>query len=126
MTTARIEPLGETILLRAGETLMRAGQRAGLRWPTLCQGQGLCAQCWVKVTAGGAALGEPSTRELRALRIVPAPHQGPDTRLACQIAPDAPITVSRVQIVRDSAPTSAPAPSDDNQCQPTGPERTAE
>ena len=101
---ARIEPLGETIRLRPGEPLMRAGQRLGLRWPTICNGQALCGQCWVRVLDGGERLAPPDPKERNALRAVPTHLQGPDVRLACQLIPTDAITIERAQVTR-------PAPS---------------
>lgn len=96
----RIEPLGETVHPARGEPLMRAAQRSGLVWPTICQGQALCAQCWVRVIEGADTLPPPGPKEQRALKSVPAHLRGPDVRLGCQIMPTASLRVERSQIAR--------------------------
>lgn len=67
------------------ETLMRAAQRLGYRWPTLCNGEGSCTICAVEVLENAQALSPARTTEAEALRFcnVTARGDGP-VRLACQ------------------------------------------
>lgn len=96
----RVEPLGETLIVRASEPLMRAAVRQGLRWPTICKGGGLCGACHVRVVEADGPLDPPSKRESATLKLVPPHMQGPEVRLACQLIPRGTMTVERVGIVR--------------------------
>ncbi len=44
----RVEPLGVSIEVARGETLMAAAERQGYRWPTVCHGQALCTVCFIE------------------------------------------------------------------------------
>jgi ferredoxin, 2Fe-2S len=99
-TPVRIEPLGVTIGCRAGETVMQAARRHGLKWPTICNGAAICGQCHMRVLAGAEALAPPDPREIRALGNVMPPFGGPGTRLACQVRPNGPCTVERAEVIR--------------------------
>jgi 2Fe-2S ferredoxin len=95
----RLEPLGLTVpVRRGGETLMHAARRAGLRWPTVCHGSGICSVCYVRITATTEPLPEPGYQERLTLERVPSHMQGANTRLACQILVTAPMTVERAGI----------------------------
>jgi len=80
----RLEPAGVDILCRDNEVLMHAAQRAGLQWPTVCNGQARCGACHMQVLAAAQALPAPSAKELGGLLLVPAYLKKADTRLACQ------------------------------------------
>lgn len=54
-----IEPLGQTIEVEEGQTILDAALRAGIWLPHAC-GHGLCATCKVQVTEGEVDLGEAS------------------------------------------------------------------
>ena len=79
-----VEPGGHVLSATDGETLMRAAERAGYRWPTLCHGGGSCSICFVEVLSGDG-LSAPTPAEIEALRFanVAARCAGP-ARLACQ------------------------------------------
>ena len=96
----RVEPLGETLIVRPGEPLMRAAARQGLRWPTICKGSGLCGACYVRVVEADEALEPPSKRESATLKLVPPHMRGPEVRLACQLVPRGTMSVERVGVVR--------------------------
>ena len=95
----RLEPLGLTVpVCRGQETLMQAGRRAGLRWPTVCHGSGICSVCFVKVIETAKPLPAISNSEWQTLQRLPSAIQGDDLRLACQLFVTAPMTVRRVGI----------------------------
>jgi len=48
----RIEPSGIEIVAAEGETVMEAATRHGLRWPTVCGGNGTCRTCYMVVVEG--------------------------------------------------------------------------
>ncbi len=92
----RLEPLGMTVPVRRGqETLMHAARRAGLRWPTVCHGSGICSVCFVKVLESDEPLPAVSTGEAHTLQRLPPHLKGDDVRLACQLLVTAPMTVRR-------------------------------
>ena len=68
----RLEPLGMTVPVRRGqETLMHAARRAGLRWPTVCHGSGICSVCFVRVLETDEPLPTVSAGEAHTLRRLP-------------------------------------------------------
>jgi ferredoxin len=92
----RLEPLGLIVPVRRGqETLMHAGRRAGLRWPTVCHGSGICSVCFVEVIETVDTLPIPGAGEAQTLQRLPQHLRGDDVRLACQLFATAPMTVRR-------------------------------
>jgi 2Fe-2S ferredoxin len=92
----RLEPLGMTVPVRRGqETLMHAARRAGLRWPTVCHGSGICSVCFVRVIETAEPLPEIGNHEWATLQRLPPHLKGEDVRLACQLFVTAPMTVRR-------------------------------
>lgn len=55
-----IEPLGQTVTVEEGQTLLDAALRAGIYLPHAC-GHGLCATCKVKLVDGEVDYGEASS-----------------------------------------------------------------
>src|SRR5262249_14028705 len=105
----RIEPLGVDISVEAGEPVMAAALRQGLRWPTACHGQAQCSLCAVKVLDGLDALEAPGALERAAL----AQYRGvdcdqrPEIRLACQVRVFAPAVLRKPGVSRaDGEPDS--------------------
>jgi 2Fe-2S ferredoxin len=80
----RIEPSGFEVLVRDGEPLMRAAQRAGYRWPNVCGGEAMCGVCHVRVLEGSAnaeAMGAPEQFRLKFV----GRSGDQSARLACQL-----------------------------------------
>jgi ferredoxin, 2Fe-2S len=89
------------VVVRAGETLMAAAERLGIRWPTICGGLAQCTACHVLVDAGAERLGPVGAAEDAALG--PLRHRYPATgattvRLACQARPTADVTVRKLGV----------------------------
>ncbi|MEM8576802.1 MAG: adenylate/guanylate cyclase domain-containing protein [Pseudomonadota bacterium] len=84
---------GPQISAPRGMTLLEMSRNAGVPHTSLCGGKGRCTTCRVRIHAGAHTLPDPSDVEARSLRATDA---APGQRLACQIRPTAPITVSRV------------------------------
>ena len=84
----RVEPAGVTIEVEEGEPLMRAAERLGYTWPTLCHGNAECTVCWIEVT-DTAAFDAPTSLEERGLRLFEGRTFFADKsiRLACQARP---------------------------------------
>ncbi|MGE2729952.1 2Fe-2S iron-sulfur cluster-binding protein [Mycolicibacterium vaccae] len=86
MATVTVQPSGITFDADDGQTVMAAALAAGLRWPTVCGGQGNCLVCHVEVVEGPERLAPPSDEETRAVRGLLGDRggRGEHVRLACQ------------------------------------------
>jgi 2Fe-2S ferredoxin len=84
--TVTVAPSGITFEAAPGQTVMAAAVAAGLRWPTVCGGNGDCLVCHVGVLAGAQHLAEPSAAETQAVRNLRGDRggRGEHVRLACQ------------------------------------------
>ncbi|WP_083420007.1 2Fe-2S iron-sulfur cluster-binding protein [Pseudofrankia sp. BMG5.36] len=83
----RVEPLGVTIEVSPGETLIEAAWREGFDWPTVCYGQAQCAVCHVRVLDGVENLAPPESEEGDAIRTLLGARAGRlgEIRLACRL-----------------------------------------
>ncbi|WP_291730781.1 adenylate/guanylate cyclase domain-containing protein [Leisingera sp. F5] len=84
---------GPEIRAERGMTLLQMSQANGVQHTSLCGGKGRCTTCRVVVDEGGDHLPAPAPPEARSLERVKAPA---NMRLACQIRPQAPLTVTRM------------------------------
>ncbi len=91
---------GPHISAPQGMTLLEMSRSKGVPHMSLCGGRGRCTTCRVKVHAGAHNLPEPDPAEARSLEGAQA---APGQRLACQIRPTAPLTVSRVFLPNQGA-----------------------
>lgn len=82
---------GMVVLIQSGTTVLEASRRANIPHASVCGGRGRCSTCRIKILKGAAQLPGPSDDEKRVLARVGA---APDTRLACQLRPVAPLTVA--------------------------------
>ena len=101
-----VKPAGFRFEVADGETVFAAAARAGLRWPTVCGGNGSCGTCASTVTAGTehcSALG-PLERETLGT-VLRQPADG-GRRLVCQLRISGPVTVLR-RGVRPAPPQQA-------------------
>ena len=96
--TVRLEPLGVEFPVRAGESVMSAGQRAGLKWPTVCSGMAQCGWCHVAVVESAEPLGPLGQQEAIILKhALNKPADG-SVRLACQLKPKGDLVIERTGI----------------------------
>ena len=85
MPIVRLEPLSVDLVVLEGETVMAGAQRNGYRWPTICNGDGVCTICVFEVTDHPEGLTPMKPSEAQRLaefsgrRFYKAP-----LRLACQ------------------------------------------
>ncbi|MEP4247054.1 adenylate/guanylate cyclase domain-containing protein [Tateyamaria sp.] len=84
---------GPSVRAPSGQTLLDTSRESGVAHTSLCGGRGRCTTCRVIVEEGLDELPPPSEPERRTLASVGAP---PNARLACQMRPQAPVTVFRV------------------------------
>ena len=94
--TVLIEPLHVQIEVRRDEALMRAAERLGYHWPTLCHGQAECTVCWIEVEDADA-FEPPGPLELQGLKLFEGRsfYAGKNIRLACQVRPVADTAVTK-------------------------------
>ena len=82
MLKVLVEPVGVTVEIAAGDTLLAAVSSAAVALPVDCGGRGTCGKCLVRLGAG--ELSAPTSAELRKL----TPEQlAEGWRLACQAKP---------------------------------------
>ena len=84
---------GPSVRAPRHQTVLETSQSAGVPHTALCGGRGRCTTCRVMVEEGGENVPPCSPSEQSTLAAVGAPA---GTRLACQMRPTGPITVSRV------------------------------
>jgi ferredoxin, 2Fe-2S len=96
VTRVVVAPSDAVIEVRKGESLMRAAERLGYHWPTICHGQAECTACWIAVDDPDA-FEKPADLELGALKLFAGRsfYAGMHLRLACQARPVADTTVSK-------------------------------
>lgn len=82
---------GAKVRIQAGMTVLEASRSANIPHASVCGGRGRCSTCRIKILKGAAHMPAPSDDEKRVLARVGA---APDTRLACQLRPTAPLTVA--------------------------------
>jgi ferredoxin len=82
---------GPTVVARRGMTLLELSRASGVPHASVCGGRARCFTCRVKVESGVDKLPPPNRAEALALRALEAPQ---NLRLACQLRPTAPLTVT--------------------------------
>ncbi len=75
---------------------MRAAERLGFYWPTICHGQAVCTACWIEVE-DMEAFEPPGMLELNGLKLFEGRsfYVGKHIRLACQARPIVDTVVSK-------------------------------
>ncbi|PDT18789.1 adenylate/guanylate cyclase domain-containing protein [Rhizobium sp. J15] len=84
-------PGGEVIRVPRGFTVLEASRLGGLPHYSVCGGKGQCSTCRVQILGDYENLPPPDKMEQTTLKRIKA---GPDVRLACQLRPNADITVA--------------------------------
>jgi len=84
-------PGGRWIDVPHGFTVLDASQLLGVPHTSICGGKGRCSTCRIHVRAEPASLPPASAAEQKVLRRIAAP---PDVRLACQLRPNGPVSVT--------------------------------
>lgn len=84
---------GPMVRVPLGPTLLEISRMSDVPHASVCGGRARCSTCRVGVESGLADLMPPSSAEAMTLASIRAP---PHVRLACQIRPREPITVTRL------------------------------
>jgi len=96
---------GPTIRVAPGPTLLEMSRMKDVPLASVCGGRARCSTCRVGVDFGLAQLPPPAPAEAMTLASINAP---PHVRLACQIRPRQPITVTRL-VAPPARAAAAPA-----------------
>jgi 2Fe-2S ferredoxin len=92
----RVLPAGHEFRGERDETIYEAAARAGLRWPTICEGEGICGTCHFVVVENAENLSAMDSHESEALRgFRRYAGDRTDERLACQARLHGDVTVLR-------------------------------
>lgn len=87
-----ILPIGLSLMVPDGETIMAVAQANGWRWPNVCGGQASCGVCQLEVQQGlenASPIGRDEAVRLTAIRRA----DRPGARLACQMRVSGPMCV---------------------------------
>ena len=102
---------------RVGATLLEISRHNHVPHAAICGGRARCSTCRVRVDAGAGDLPPPQFAEAVTLGSIKAPK---GVRLACQIRPTRPLTVTRLVSAQGAGPNRAVGNTTDEQ----GAERT--
>ncbi|MBK3801715.1 2Fe-2S iron-sulfur cluster binding domain-containing protein [Azospirillum brasilense] len=97
-------PGGRTVTVPRGTSVLEASRANGIPHTALCGGRGRCSTCRIRVTEGVDALPPPNATERAVLERMKAPRA---VRLACQLRPVAPLSVTPLLSARDNGRTFA-------------------
>jgi adenylate cyclase len=100
---------GPKVQTAVGPSLLEISRANGLAHASACGGRARCGTCRVRVDQGASTLPAPELAERFTLARVKAPD---NTRLACQIRPTAPLSITR--LVRASNDAGEVLPAADN------------
>jgi ferredoxin, 2Fe-2S len=98
MPIVRVEPGDVEFAVAGVEPLLREAEQAGIRWPTVCGGQGTCRTCFLRVRSGGEHLSAIGRWEAEGLRELGLAHDGGRLRLACQVVVTGDVVVHKVGV----------------------------
>ena len=91
LVTIRFEPIGRSIRVAAGTTILEAARMAGAPLASGCGAGGTCARCGVRIVAGADSI-EPEDVEERRVKM--RNRIDPGLRLACRVAARADLEVT--------------------------------
>jgi ferredoxin len=84
---------------KPGQTVFEAARRAGVIWPTLCNGKALCGLCWCTVESGADRLSPMDEMERQRLEMTGRLSDS-RARLACQAKVIGNVVLSRRSVRR--------------------------
>jgi adenylate cyclase len=95
---------GPTVNGMIGATLLEISRQNNVPHTSVCGGRGRCSTCRVRIDEGGAGLPVPEFAEAVTLGAIKAP---PGVRLACQLRPTLPVSVTRLVMPQATAKSIA-------------------
>ena len=90
--SVEIQPIGLTILVPDGESIMSTALANGWKWPNVCGGEAACGVCVLEIQEGmqnSSPIGRDEAVRLAAIRKA----DNPAARLACQLRVSGPMRV---------------------------------
>jgi adenylate cyclase len=81
---------GEQVQVPKGTSVLEASRIGGIPHHSACGGRGRCSTCRIRIVNGGERMPAPGQIEMLTLQRIRA---APDIRLACQLRPDAAVSV---------------------------------
>jgi 2Fe-2S ferredoxin len=90
--SVEIQPVGRTIMVPDGETIMSVALANGWKWPNVCGGEAACGVCVLEVQQGienASPVGRDEAVRLDFIRKA----DKPGARLACQMRVSGPMRV---------------------------------
>jgi ferredoxin, 2Fe-2S len=95
-----VQPSGFTFRAEPGETVMAAAIRERYKWPSVCGGIALCGACVCRLQQGAKNVNQVERDEADRLRELKrrANSGVTNSRLACQLVPNGPITVFKLGV----------------------------
>lgn len=94
MAEVTVVPLGITVEVPEGVTVMAAAAEAGYTWPTVCDANASCGTCVSIVEAGQEFCGPIPADEEETLTRTLVPLDG-KRRLACRLTVTGPVTLKK-------------------------------
>jgi ferredoxin len=100
MAHVRVVPADLSFVAASDTTIFTAAHEAGLRWPTICEGQGTCHTCVMRVVEGVANLSPIEAWEREGLQELGLGDESAEEpyRLACQARVHGDVVVRRAGV----------------------------
>jgi adenylate cyclase len=95
---------GPTVRAPVGPTLLEISRMYSIPHASVCGGRARCSTCRIRIDEGATSLPAPSYPEAITLGSIAAPQ---NVRLACQVCPVNPLTVTRLLRPASTGPRSA-------------------
>lgn len=105
-----VRPSGLHFEVAADETVFQAAARAGLRWPTVCGGNGTCGTCVSTVIDGDEHCSPVGAHEQETFAVVLRQRDRQGRRLVCQLRITGPVTLSKRGVRPKSPVPERPQP----------------
>lgn len=93
--------------LRPDTSILDTLRLAGIEHASVCGGRGRCSTCRIRIDVGQDALSAPGSTETKVLERISAP---PNVRLACQVFPQTPLSVTALLGPNASVKDAGPRP----------------
>ncbi len=95
---------GPKVTVPQGSTLLEISRQTGVPHASVCGGRARCSTCRVRIDEGATNVAPPQFAEVVTLASIGAPEH---VRLACQIRPTGPVSVTRLLRPETAGPEAA-------------------